>query len=236
MGAGGSKAAAAQKAASRAAAAATRPPAAAAAAAGEAAAGISAAEREREAALRAQLAATAAEPADAAAQREAAERQHLVQSMQAVMAGVKQYQFEVYQNPETDKKYAVKKRSKEEKEAELVGRLTSPILRQLLEEHAWSVRQGKPLDAAAMARKYGAREDALAGVLQHNAMPIVYELPGGQMFGDWPRAPRAAAAAAAAAAQQPTQEQGQQEQAQQGQQQDEQEERQGQQDKQRRGS
>lgn len=174
----------------------------------------------------------------------------------------------------------MKKRSKEEKEAELVGRLTSPILRQLLEEHAWcgcgvlmplachchcccscccrqagcthtparpqllfrtppirrSVRQGKPLDAAAMARKYGAREDALAGVLQHNAMPIVYELPGGQMFGDWPRAPRAASAAAAAAAQQPTQEQGQQEQAQQGQQQDEQEERQGQQDKQRRGS
>ena len=52
------------------------------------------------AALRAQLAAAAAEPAEAAAQREAAERQHLVQSMQAVMAGVKQYQFEVYQNPE----------------------------------------------------------------------------------------------------------------------------------------
>ncbi|PRW45430.1 hypothetical protein C2E21_5999 [Chlorella sorokiniana] len=175
MGAGGSKAAAAQRTASRAAAAAGRPPAAAAAAAGEAAPGISAAEREREAALRAQAAAAAAEPADAAAQREAAERQQLVRSMQAVMSGVKQYQFEVYQNPETDRKYAVKKKSKEEKEAELVGRLTSPILRQLLEEHAWSVRQGKPLDAAALARKYGAREDALAGVLQHNAMPIAYD-------------------------------------------------------------
>lgn len=58
------------------------------------------AEREREAALRAQLAAAAAEPAEAAAQREAAEQQQLVRSMQAVMAGVKQYQFEVYQNPE----------------------------------------------------------------------------------------------------------------------------------------
>lgn len=57
------------------------------------------------------------------------------------------------------------------------------------------------MDAATLARKYGAREEALAGVLRHNAVPIVYELPGGEMVGDWPRAPRAAAAAAAAPAQ-----------------------------------
>ena len=56
------------------------------------------------------------------------------------------------------------------------------------------VRQGKPVDAAALARKYGAREDALAGVLRHNAMPLVFEAAGGQMFGDWPQAARAPAA------------------------------------------
>lgn len=71
------------------------------------------------------------------------------------------------------------------------------------------MRQGKPLDAATLARKYGAREDALAGVLQYNAMPIVFELPGGQMIGDWPRAPRPAAAGAAAG---PPQEQQQEQQ------------------------
>lgn len=43
----------------------------------------------------------------------------------------------LHKSAQTDKKYALKKKSKEEKEAELVGRLKSPVLRELLEEHAW---------------------------------------------------------------------------------------------------
>lgn len=186
MGAGGSKAAAAQKAASRAAVAA-KPAAESAAAA--ASTGVSslpeaviAAERQRAAEMIArQNADPSALPAEHRSQND-----NLVQSMNQVMSGMQQYQYEVYRNPEVDRKYSLKKKSKEEKAAELVGRLGSPTLKALLEDHARGLKSKKPLSAAELARRYGADPDVLEHFLKHNNAPVVQPTKEGRYLGSWP--------------------------------------------------
>jgi hypothetical protein len=166
-----------------------------------------------------------------------------------------------------DKKYAVPKMTKEEKEKDRVGRLPIPVLKQLLEEHAaWvaaalpgshplllsyllifflagpteraqtlseplgchmpghllfgllavagiacvaagartasngtcayhlfcacssrrSVEAGRPLSAAELARKYGAKQDLLEVVLKTISVPIVERAPDGSLVARWP--------------------------------------------------
>ncbi|PSC73569.1 prepilin-type N-terminal cleavage methylation domain-containing [Micractinium conductrix] len=106
--------------------------------------------------------------------------------MNKVMAGLQQYQYEVYRNPEVDKKYALKRKTREEKEADLVGRLSTPALKALLEEHGRSVRAGQPLSAAELARRYGADEEVLSRFLEHHAAPVLYSGRDGQVFAAWP--------------------------------------------------
>lgn len=159
--------------------------AAAAASAGAAVpSSISNAERQRAAALQARA---AADPASLPAER-AADNEPLVRSMNKVMAGMHQYQFEVYRNPEVDKQYSLKRKSKEEREAELAGRLASPALKALLEDHARAVHAGRQLSIDDLARQYGADPAVLRHFLQHNAGPVVRSEPDGRLVGSWPDA------------------------------------------------
>ncbi|KAL4437326.1 hypothetical protein ABPG75_004465 [Micractinium tetrahymenae] len=185
MGASGSKAAAVQRATSKAAVAAA--PAAESAAAAAAATSARAAvpssiKRQRAAELQARA---AADPASMPAER-AADNEPLVRSMNKVMAGMHEYQFEVYRNPEVDKLYALKRKTKEEKEADLVGRLASPALKALLEEHARAVHAGRQVSVDDLARRYGADPAVLRHFLQHNAGPVVRAASDGRLVGSWP--------------------------------------------------
>ncbi|KAL4439499.1 hypothetical protein ABPG77_008828 [Micractinium sp. CCAP 211/92] len=174
MGASSSKAAAVQRTASKA--------AAAAAPTAESAASAAARKRERATALQARA---AADPASLPAER-AADNEPLVRSMNKVMAGMHQYQFEVYRNPEVDRQYALKRKSKEEREAELAGRLASPALKALLEEHARALHAGHQLSVDDLARRYGADPEVLRHFLHHNAGPVVHAARDGRLVGSWP--------------------------------------------------
>lgn len=177
-----------QKAANKAAAAAAAsklPPssAAAAAAAGISSpeAGLRAADRQRGAELQ-RLAAAGALPAE-----NRQDNEQLASSMTQLMSGMKQYQYEVYRNPEVDKVYSLKRQTKEDKAAQLVGRLATPVFKALMDEHARATQQGRQLAAADLARQYGADPAVLEQVLRHNAVPTVRSETDGRLVGSWPK-------------------------------------------------
>ena len=99
-----------------------------------ASAASAAAERQREASLLARQAQLAAEGGLPAERRE--DNAGVVSSMNKLMPRMQQHQVKVYQNPEVDAQYSLKRKTKAEREADLVGRLASPSLKSLLEEHA----------------------------------------------------------------------------------------------------
>ncbi|KAL4855896.1 hypothetical protein ACK3TF_003660 [Chlorella vulgaris] len=189
MGGSGSKAV--QKGAARVMAESRLPPASAAAAAAAGGAveqqastqrsGISAAEQQREAELRRRQQDVASMPAE-----QAQENEELVQSMNKAMAGMRQYQHEVYTNPQVDKLYATKKMTKQDREAAKVGRLETKVLQQLMDEHAQSVEAGTPIPTAELAKRYGVDATVLEQVLQYTAAPILYTDDSGQLTGRWP--------------------------------------------------
>lgn len=85
------------------------------------------------------------------------------------------------------RKYGWRKKSREEREAELAGRLDTPALKALFEERLRAAAHGRdPPSAAELAQRYGARQEVLEKVLQHASVPLISEAEDGRLVGSWP--------------------------------------------------
>lgn len=113
--------------------------------------------------------------------------ERLVSDMSKLISSVETRKYEIYSNPEVDRLYSRKRKTKQEREATERGRLSTASLKSLYDDRIRASQQGRELPLEKLAQRYGADHGLLKAMLQYNCAPVVRQEEDGRLVGSWPK-------------------------------------------------